>query len=102
MNKPLAKTIFFATSMYYSARLVQELKERLSKNLMNYNFNNWFAVVDDDKFCSTIRLSERFLFDFFEPDQRLRDWKCIMLGYYLFKNCITSRSARWHYSSQYL
>ena len=102
MNKPSAKTIFFAASMYYSERLVQELKERLSKNLMKYSFNNWFAVIDDDKFCSTSRFSESFLFHFFQPDEQMPDWKRIMLGYYLFKNCNRSRSARWNYSCQCL
>ena len=79
MNKPSAKTIFFASSMYYSERLVQELKQRLSKNLMRYDFNNWFAVVNDDKFCSTIRFSKSLLFYFFQPDQRLPNRKRIML-----------------------
>ena len=50
MNKPSAKTIVFAAFMYFSERLVQELKKRLSKNLVKYNFNNWFAVVNNDKF----------------------------------------------------
>ena len=60
MNKPSAKTIFFAASMYYSERLVQELKERLSKNLMKYSVNNWFAVVDDDNFVPQLGFPKDF------------------------------------------
>ena len=102
MNKPSAKTIFFAASMYYSERLVQELKERLSKNLTKYGFINWFAVVNDDKFCSTIRFSKSLLFYFFQPGKRLPNRKRIMLRYYLFKNCNRSRSVRWNFSCQCL
>ena len=83
--------------MYYAERLVQELKEQLSKNLMKYGFNNWFALVGDDKFRSKIRFSKIFLLRFFQPGQRLPDRKCIMLGYYLFKNCNRSRSTRWKF-----
>ena len=102
MNKPSTKTIFFAASMYYSERLVQELKERLFKNLIKYGFNNGFAVVGDDKFCSTIRFVEKFLLHLLQPDQRLPGRKRIMLGYYLFKNCSSSRSARWKFCCQSL
>ena len=86
MNKPSAKTIFFAASMYYSVCLVQELKERLSKKLMKYGFNNWFAAVDENKFWLTIRFSEICLLHLFQPDQWLPNRKSIMPGYYLFKN----------------
>ena len=60
MNKPSAKIIFFAASMYYSERLIQELKERLSKNLMKYSVNNWFAVVDDDNFVPQLGFPKDF------------------------------------------
>ena len=62
MNKPSTKTIFFAASMYYSERLVQELKERLSKNLMKYGFNNWFAVVGGVSAYDKILFFSSFLF----------------------------------------
>ena len=79
MNKLSTKIIFFAASMHYSVRSIQVLKERLSKNLMKYGFNNWYAIVNDDKFWFTIRFSEKFLHHLFQPHQWLPDRKRIIL-----------------------
>lgn len=61
--------------------------EPFSRKLTNYGFNHSFALVDDDKFWSTIRISENFLLHLFQLHQWLPDRKRIMLGCYLFKNC---------------
>ena len=65
--------------MHYSVRSIQVLKERLSKNLKKYGFNNWYAIVNDDNFWFTIRFSEKFLLHLFQPHQWLPDRKRIIL-----------------------
>ena len=56
MNKRSIKVIYFAISMDYSVYPVQVLIERFSRKLIN----QCFAIVDNDKFWSTIRFSKNF------------------------------------------
>ena len=86
MDKRSAKIIFFAVSMEYSVCSVRVLKEPFSRKLMKYGFNHRFAMVDDEKFWSTIRFSENVLLYLFQLHQWLPDRKCIMLGCYMLKN----------------
>ena len=76
MDKRLAKVNF-----------VQVLKEQFSGKLTKYGFNHCFAMVEEDKFWSTISFSEDDLLHLFQLHQWLPDRKRIMLGCYVFKNC---------------
>ena len=95
MNKRSTKVICLAISTDYSVCPVQVLTGRFSQKLMKCSFNRCFAIVDHDKFWSTIRFSEIFLLHLFQLHQWLPVRKRIMLRCYMFKNCNRWRSTKY-------